>query len=74
MRNSLPYLDTALLFFNKHAEEYKEDEKLQEYVRLTKANLLNEYATAYMGLYQYEKAISSYLQGAEQWLACQPYL
>lgn len=70
--SSLPFMDTAFLFFNKHAAEFKEDEKLQEYVRLTKANLLNEYATAYTGLYQYEKAVSSYLQGAEQWLQASP--
>ncbi len=70
--NSLPYMDTALLFFNKHAEIYKEDEKLQEYVRLTKANLLGECATAYVGLYQYEKAINSYLQSIEQWQLASP--
>jgi len=69
---SLPFMDTALLFFNKHAEEYKGDEKIQEYVRLTKANLLNEYATAYIGLYQYEKAITCYLQCIEQWEHASP--
>ena len=69
---SLPYMDTALLFFNKHAEEYKGDEKTQVFVRLTKANLLNEYATAYMGLYQYEKAVNCYLQSIKEWQGVSP--
>ncbi len=64
---SLPFMDTALLFFNKHAEKFAGDEKIQTYVTLTKANLMNEYATAYMGLYQYEKAVNSYLQSIKDW-------
>jgi len=65
-------MDTAILFFNKHAEEFAGDEKIQIYVRLTKANLMNEYATAYMGLYQYEKAVNSYLQSIKEWQGVNP--
>ena len=69
---SLPFMDTAVLFFDKHAEENNGDSGIYEMVRLTKANLMNEYATAYTGLYQYEKAVNSYLQSVRQWEGASP--